>query len=350
MASEPLSGVSKLLVRGLNWIGDAVMSLPTIWNIRESLPTAHISILSPDWTAGLYQLCPAVDEVIVAPSKGLFSNLGLSRLLRKRRFDAALILPNSFRSALAPFLARVPHRLGYRTDGRRLLLTHAVSVPETVKSEHTVLYYRPLLEAVGINWLGERFDLRLTDDTVSEAEVILLARGARPGSQRIGFSPGAAWGPSKQWPVDKFARTARLLSERLGVQPLVFGSDADCELADTFISLSNSDAVNLAGAFEELRHLVAAIASCALLVTNDSGPMHIAAALGVPVVALFGPTDEHRSGPWSSSRVIITRNPACRPCYKPECKELGHPCMLGIEAETVVEAAEKLLKSPAERR
>ena len=348
MASEPSLEVGSLLVRGLNWIGDAVMSLPTIGNLREALPEARIAVLSPGWSSGVYKLYPAVDEVLEAPQRrggiGILSEWALAGQLRGRQFDAALVLPNSFRSAVAPLLARIGQRWGYRTDWRGPLLSRAVRLPREVEREHTIFYYRPLLREIGVPWRDERCELKLSDEIVDETEAILRQRGVETGRIRAGFSPGAAFGPSKRWPAERFARVARMLSESHGVQPLVFGSEAEGPLAEAVADAAGHGAANLAGAFPEARHLAAAIATCALLVTNDSGPMHIAAALAVPVVALFGPTDERRSGPWGvGDSIVISRHPKCRPCYNPRCDEKGWPCMEAIGVEEVAEAAGTLL-------
>ena len=350
MASEPPAEVGSLLVRGLNWIGDAVMSLPTISNLREAWPEARIAVLSLGWSSGVYELCPAVDEVIEAPQRhggiGILSEWALAERLHRRRFDAALVLPNSFRSAVAPLLARIGRRWGYRTDCRGPLLTRAVRLPREAVREHTVFYYRPLLGELGVPWRGERCELKLSDETLDETEAILRRRGVEAGRIRAGFSPGAAFGPSKRWPAERFARVAGRLAEDHGVQPLVFGSEAERPLAEAVAGAgaAGRGAVNLAGAFPEARHQAAAIAGCAQLVTNHSGPMHIAAALDVPVVAIFGPTDERRSGPWGGgASVVFARHPDCRPCYNPRCDQKGWPCMEAIGVEEVAEAAERLL-------
>jgi heptosyltransferase-2 len=345
VAADSLEAVRRLLVRGLNWIGDAAMSLPTLWNLRAALPQAHLAVYAPGWSAGVYAICPAVDEVIEARKRGVLSDIADSRRLASGAFEAAIILPNSFRSALAPSLARIPGRWGYNTDNRFSLLTNAVPLPPRARKEHTVLYYKELLEAAGIPWLGEKFGLEITAATLSETEEILKQRGVREGGSRIGLAPGAAWGPSKTWPADRFASAAKRLLEDHSASVLVFGSDEETGLAEGIATAAGAGAASLAGAFPELRHLAAAISTCNLLITNDSGPLHLAAALGVPVVALFGPTDERRTGPWGlgNRSAVIARAPDCRPCYNPQCREQGHPCMEGIGVDEVVEAAGRLL-------
>lgn len=342
-----------LLVRGLNWIGDAVMSLPTLWALRDNLPDTKISVLSPGWCAGIYEICPAVDAVLV-PVKGngpfgkMRAELHTAGELGRLGFDAAIILPNSFRSAVAPFVAGIPQRYGYRTDGRTALLTDGLPKSH-VPVGHTVLYYRPLLEELGVPWPEgvERFDLDIDEQTRDEADEILKKHGVDTNAQLIGFSPGAAWGPSKRWPVERFAEATSLLMETQGRQAVFFGSGGDNELINGIIEKLNVPAASLAGAFEELRHLVAVIDRCSILITNDSGPMHIAAARRVPIVAMFGPTDERISGPWTGAhgKARILRPTDCEPCYNPECQKGAEPCLARISAEEAAAAAEELISA-----
>jgi heptosyltransferase-2 len=349
MSSDQFEGIRNLLVRGLNWIGDAVMSLPTIWNLRRAIPSARITVLAPRWSADLYKLCRAVQRVLEVPAPSrkfrIRDEIELAKELRDRKYDAVIVLPNSFHSVVAPFFARIPRRWGYGTDFRSLLLTKAVPLKEEDKNEHTVLYYRKLLNEIGIEWGGERFDLQPDNGSVDHAKTILLHRGAFEGLSKIGLAPGAAWGPSKRWPAKRFTSVAARLAERYGIQPMFFGSEHDRPLVNKIVSAIPGGAVNLAGAFRNLRHLVAAVSECKLMVTNDSGPMHIAAALGVPLVAIFGPTDEKRSGPWSirGNAVVLSRNPECRPCYSPFCRVQGWPCMNGVKVSDVMKATERLL-------
>lgn len=350
MPDHGLSSAKKILIRGLNWIGDAVMSLPTIWKIREAAPNAKLTLASPGWSSDIYCICDAVDEVIKLPPKrgllGLQSEFSAARLFRQEGFDSALILPNSFRSALAPFLAGIRRRTGYRTGGRGMLLTEAISVDRKAV-KHTVHYYRHLLAALGVSWEdgSEKFGLHVEDKAKKSTDEILKNRGVDFSAELIGFSPGAAWGSSKRWPAEFFSEAASALCSDSRRQALFFGSPADEDLIAGILEKTPDKTVGLAGAFEMLHHLAAAISRCRLLVTNDSGPMHLAAALGVPVVALFGPTDERISGPWAaaSGKAIVLRPPGCRPCYNPRCRKKGIPCLSRITVEQVVTSVEKLL-------
>jgi heptosyltransferase-2 len=212
---------------------------------------------------------------------------------------------------------------------------------------HTVLYYRPLLKQFGIPWKDgmERFDLDIDEQILRETDDILKAKNVREDHSIIGFSPGAAWGSSKRWPAEHFREAAGIICSVPGRQAVFFGSPGDTEMISTIAGGLDTPFANLAGAFELLRHLVAAIKQCDLLVTNDSGPMHIAAAVGTPVIALFGPTNEKVSGPWMQSgcKALILRAPGCSPCYNPACSPNGISCLSRISPETVGKAAESIL-------
>ena len=342
----------KVLVRGLNWIGDAVMSIPLLWKIREALPEAHLAVMSSGWCADIYRLCPAVDEVLDLPPKNqLFQEFKFANWIRSMSFDSAVILPNSFHSAVIPSLAGIGLRFGYKTDNRGFLLSDAVFPP--AKGGHTVLYYKDLLDVLGISWPegSERFELNLSKALGQQADEILNKEGVNEGDTLIGFSPGAAWGPSKRWPAENFKKAVELLTQKDGRKALLFGSPGDKELTAEIRQGAPQKAIDLAGKFDNLHHLVASIAKCQLLVTNDSGPMHIAAAVGTPVVAFFGPTDENISGPWvaDSGKAAILRPENCSPCYNSQCKKNGGYCLATISAELCRQAAEQLLAANAKQ-
>lgn len=344
-----------LLVIGLNWIGDAVMSLPVLHVLREHYPDSEIYVASRGWSADVYRMSPAVDHVVTVKKGQGFSTatefFKSAWQLRKAEAENAVILPNSFYSALLAYFSRVSHRYGYYTEGRSFLLSSCVGKlqPEEV---HTVLRYRKLLnDCLDISWPEgeEKFELDISEEERSAAMEKLQQRGLKPDRQTIGFSPGAAWGEAKAWPPEHFAAAAdELLRKSENRCAVFFGSEKDHELNETITGSMKGPAVNAAGAFDSLMQLAAAIDSCHLMICNDSGPMHLAAALATPVVALFGPSDENRTGPWApAERKRVLRAPGSQPWKRFRHDSTEPRTMDRIPVEAVITAAEELLDSEA---
>lgn len=341
----------RILVRATNWVGDAVMSLPALASVRRRFPNAHIAILARPWVAGLYRFEPFADEIIpyqpVGGVRGAADRIAAARLLRAKAFDCALLLQNAFDAALVAFLAGIPRRIGYARDGRSPLLTTAIPVPSAGEiPAHESFYYLELLRRAG--WL---------DSMPAEALIRLegagrarLAGRARFDAQSwsgpvIGVSPGAAFGTAKQWLPDRFAESASLLAQSMGARVALFGSEAErvlCEQVQEQISMNGVEARNFAGR-TSLEEFIECAAACALMLTNDSGAMHIASALAVPTVTVFGATNHVTTGP-TGPRARIVRIPAdCAPCQLRHCP-IDHRCMTGVGSEMVVEAARELIQ------
>jgi len=322
---KPFFGkVEKILIRSANWVGDAVMSLPSISAVRCSFPNAHIAVLAKPWVAGIFQENPLVDEVILYQKPGLHQGLGgkwrLARQLRHAHFDLAFLLPNSFESALIPFLAGIPRRAGYRTDGRILLLTHPVKLTAEVKAGHQVDYYLAMVGALGFASTNRFPELKISAEREKEAERF-LNRFHRQGQQKIvGLSPGATYGPAKQWFPERFGELADRLTKIVGTHILLFGSQKDKDIAVQVKQNSSTPLTDLTG-MTTLEQAMALIARCSLFITNDSGLMHIAAALGVPLVGIFGSTDPQRTGPRGSRCQIVQKPIPCAPCLRAECPD-----------------------------
>lgn len=339
-----------IVVHGLNWIGDAVMSLPTIHAVRKAMPSTRIIAASSGWSADVYRMSPHVDKVVQFTKKRGFAALQAlqqsSSALKALGAVAALILPNSFSSALRCWLAGIPERIGYATDGRGLLLTKSCTAGDADDS-HTVLRYRRLLrQCLEIDWSDDLNTITLEiNDTHQQAANSLLEDADLPAGSYIAFSPGAAWGEAKAWPAEQYASAAdRLMEKHPQLAAAFFGSPADADLIESIRSLMCGPSVSFAGTFSTLLEMAATLKLAAVLVCNDSGPMHLAAALGVPVVALFGPSDENRTGPWAPpSRAVILRAPDSKPWkrFRPGSKEPG--TMHRITVERVVEAAENMI-------
>jgi len=330
----------KILVKGNNWLGDAVMSLPTLRSLRAMKPGARIAVLSRDSVAGLYAGAPYVDETIVYPRrdrKGVRAWLGVVRDLRGRKFDAALILPRSFSSALMAFSARIPRRIGYAGEGRSAMLTDAVEREPALLKGHRVHYYHRLLSAFG------------TPPEASPPELEVSAEAARwvkeqapAGSPLVALNPGATYGEAKQWYPDRFVETGRRLMKRWKASIVVVGGPAERDLGERVASEIGSGAVSLAGK-TDIPRLAALLKACDLLVTNDTGPMHVADAVGAPIVAVFGPTDWIATPPFGKRHAIVRTPIECSPCLKRVCPLGHHNCMKRVPVEDVVEACGRLL-------
>jgi heptosyltransferase-2 len=342
---------SRILVRATNWLGDAVMSLPALRALRERFPHAHLAVQAMPWVADLYAREKFLDEIISYQARRGASDWAgkwrAARGLRAGRFECAVLLTNSFDSALIVRLAGIPRRIGYNRDGRGWLLTDRV--PQPVVGEiprHERYYYLELLRRAGIiGTLPEIGEIRL--DASGEARAAGEKRYAEMGMEGpvIGVSPGAAYGGAKRWLPDRFAEAAALVAESLGGSVAVFGSKDErpvAELVMEGLRARGRAARNFAGE-TTLAEYIDLAAACRVFLTNDSGAMHVASALGVPTVAVFGATDDVGTGP-VASRARVVREPVdCSPCLLRECP-IDHRCMTRVPAERVAAEALELMK------
>jgi len=337
---------ASLLVRATNWLGDAVMTTPALAAVREGFPDARIVLLARPLVAELFGHHPDVDEVIVyeRPGRhdGVIGRLRLAGELRRRRFDGALLLQNAFDAALIAFLGRIPERAGYPTDGRWILLTLPVPLTPGILERHEVEYYLCLLDGLGIpRPVPASLKLAVAEEERAAMSARLASLGIKQGAPFVAVNPGATYGSAKRWYPDRFAAVADVLSGEWGAGVVIVGSTAEARLAGEIEAAMRRPPVNLAGK-TTVRELMALLSLSSFLVTNDSGPMHIGAALGVPLVAIFGPTDWRRTSPWTSLAKVVRVEIDCSPCKLRVC-DRGHECMLGVTPEMVVDAARQLL-------
>ena len=337
---------ASLLVRATNWLGDAVMTTPALAAVREGFPDARIVLLARPLVAELFRHHPDVDEVMVyerpGRHEGALGRLRLAGELRRRRFDGALLLQNAFDAALIAFLGRIPERAGYPTDGRRILLTLPVPLTPAILERHEVEYYLCLLDGLGIpRPVPVSLKLGVTNQERETMATRLASLGIERGAPIVAINPGATYGSAKRWYPDRFAAVADALSAEWGARVVVVGSAAEAPLAGEIEAATRNPPVNLAGK-TTVRELMALLSLSSFLVTNDSGPMHIGAALGVPLVAIFGPTDWRRTSPWSELAKVVRVEIDCSPCRRRVC-DRGHECMLGVTPGMVVDAAKALL-------
>ncbi len=338
----------KTLVRATNWLGDAVLGLPALREIRRSAPEDEIVVLARPWVADLYARELFCDRILVYDSKaehsGLTGKWRVGAQLRAERFDRAILLQNAFDAALLAWLGRIPERIGYARDGRRALLTQPIDTPAPGDiPEHQRFYYLELLRRAGlIDELPECADIRLggLDEAAAAGRLLWRARGL-PEGPWVGVSPGAAFGGAKRWLPENFAAAAAALADDLGAHIALFGSPAEADLAASIANQIGPRAFALAGQ-TSLSEYIELAATCTLYLTNDSGPMHVAAALGVPTVAVFGATDHVATGPSASWAKVVRQDVDCSPCLLRECP-IDHRCMTRVPAERVVAEARALL-------
>jgi heptosyltransferase-2 len=335
-------GFERILVRATNWIGDAVMSLPALEALREQFPRSHIAILARPWVADVYARETFADEVIpyVAPRgwKDLRAKWTVARALRARRFDTAILLPNAFEAAALVWLAGIPRRIGYARDGRGLLLTDAIDVPQKGEiPRHERFYYLELLRRAGILESLPVSD-RIRLGGAAAAREAGRARFAALGWTRAvtGLSPGAAFGTAKRWLPERFVDAAA----RLGNPVALFGSKDEralCESIAAELIAKEIPAHDFAGE-TTLSEYIELAAACTIYLTNDSGSMHIASALNVPTIAVFGATDHVGTGPTGPLARVVREDVACSPCLLRECP-IDHRCMKAVTADRVVREA-----------
>jgi heptosyltransferase-2 len=332
--------VQKILIRGPNWVGDAVMAIPAMKAVREHFRDAEITVLVRPWVAGLFTSASFVDRVWSEPKpSSLWDWTRIARAIRTGGFELALLLPNSFESALMMFLAGVPQRIGYATDARSWMLTDSIKPVD--KARHQSHYYLDLVKMVAAGSAQPSIEITAALEERSEARRLLQTEGIPPGAPFLVLNPGAAYGSAKRWYADRFARVADTLSRELQLSVALIGSEGEREVAEEVCTGITSRTAVLNGK-TSLEILIGVLAESSLMITNDSGPMHIAAALGVPTVAVFGSTDETATGPCGPRTRIVKHAVECSPCLLRECP-IDHRCMTGVTVDDVCRAARELV-------
>lgn len=334
------SQIERIVVRVTNWIGDAVMNTPALGALRETFPKARITVLATPLVAELFVGHAWVDEVLVYDRKGrhagIWGKLSLCAEIKELRFDLAVLLQNAFDAALIAWLAGIPRRLGNKSDGRALLLTHGFDHLPLGDRLHHVDNYLEMLKPFGIVSAAKRQLLCVTGEEEEGARARLGEAGITPDDFVIGVNPGAAYGSAKRWYPERFAAVAAELSRKWGGKVVVFGGPGETAIARDIEAALGGRCLNVAGTLT-VRELMALIKRCNFFVTNDSGPMHIAAAFNVPLVAIFGSTDHRTTYPFSDNSIVVREDVECAPCLKRECPT-DHRCMKEVTAGKVLEA------------
>jgi heptosyltransferase-2 len=338
------AGIARILIREVNWVGDAVLTLPALEAVRRRFARATITVLAKGWVAGLFRGHPSVDGVLAFHPEGehggVRGRLRLVQAVRALHADLAVILPNSFESALIPRLAGIPRRVGCASDGRGCLLSHRLPRNASGGARHQVHHYLRIVRALGAE--GEAVPrLAVLPEARENADRLLRAAGIAPEDRIICVNPGAIYGSAKQWGVERFASAGDRLAADWDARPVLVGSAREAAILGAVADRMRRRAVVLGGR-TDLPALAALSARARLLLTNDTGAMHVAAAVGTPVVAVFGPTDAEATGPLGPRVRIVRRAVPCSPCLLRECP-IDHRCMTAVTVAEVVEAAKALL-------
>ena len=336
----------KILMRATNWVGDAIMALPALRAVRSKFPEAEIAILARPYVADIYRDQEICNQLIAydpqTKHQGIFGRERLAAELRAQKFDSALLLQNAFDAAWLVWRAGIPKRIGYARDGRSFLLTKPIPVPKAGEiPPHEKFYYLELLRRAG--WIDSLPDESFVSLNVSEsnrrrAEEFLSQSGARSNSLRIAIGAGASYGSAKCWPPSRFAELANRLQSENDADIILFGTAAEVAVTRAISSDLHRPPIDLTDK-TSIADLPALLSQCHLFIGNDSGAMHVAAGVGLPVVALFGPTDPYGTAPVTPRCIIVQQKPYCSPCFLRHCPT-DHRCMSAITPH-MVEAAVK---------
>jgi heptosyltransferase-2 len=318
----------RILIRSSNWLGDAVMSVPAIRAIKNGRPDAHVTVAAPAKIAPIWKLIPEVDAILPLPNGSLI--LAVSLLRRQPSFDAAILFPNSLRVALESWLSGIPRRVGYHGHWRKRLLNQILpELPKPSPLEHHSLRFLRIARGCG------------AETSNAKHQRLNVQAAAAQQRLKIGLCPGAEYGPAKRWLPERFAEVAKEINAQSSAQWILFGTKKDAAIGDQIAAAISNHCVNRIG-HTTLDQLINELRECRLLLTNDTGTMHLAALLGVPVVAIFGSTEPALTGPLGNAHIILRHHVECSPCCLRECP-IDFRCMKAVTTEEVVDAVRSIL-------
>jgi heptosyltransferase-2 len=343
------SSPANMVVRVPNWIGDAVMCIPALMDVRDHFPHAKVTILARPTIGEMLKGHPGVDEVMMyahqGEHKGLIGLWNLVRVVRRKQFECAVLFQNAFEAAAIAWAAGIPSRIGYDTDGRSCLLSESVPIPNGT-TRHHIQYYQRLVTAITHSPGKDRAPQLFLSPEMKRACARQFPDVFLPSdSMLIGINPGSVYGSAKRWIPERFAEVGDTLVERMTgefpgtplVRCVLIGGKGEELLAQTIARRMRYEPIVLSGR-TTIQELMGVLTRCSVLVTNDTGPMHMAQALGVPVAAVFGSTDPSRTGPHGQSQGAIKASVRCAPCLLRACP-IDHRCMTQVSVEQVVEVA-----------
>lgn len=342
----------KIVVRGTNWVGDAVMTIPALRMLRRVFPTSQITLYTRDWARGIFEDADFIDEILTFEQEksSLKTVLEQSKVLRMRKFDLAVLFPNSFESALAAKLGKVKSRIGYATDGRGFLLTDSLALPVWKNQRHEVFYYLNIVAEIekkfqGANVFGDdepRFDLAVFVERKTHARKILAKNGVDLSKKIVAFVAGSTNSRAKRWQTESYARLNDQIQRELGSNVVLIGSPDELDVSMEVAAKSSIKPFILTGK-TNLAEATAILSVSDLVVSNDTGPAHIAAALGTKTLVIFGPTNPLTTRPFGSNAEIVYKKVECSPCMLRDCP-IDHRCLTRISADEVfARVKEKLI-------
>lgn len=337
----------RVLVKETNWLGDIVMSLPALRAVRRAFPKARLSVLVKKELASFFDGAAWIDEILPYSLRkgwlrGFSDRRAIVRDLRARRFDLAVLLPNSFDSALWPALARVPHRVGFARDGRGLLLNHTASATAKILDIHQVHYYLHMLrETLGIDGSADDFKPDVCPKALARMREFLNANRKHAGRPLVALAAAAAYGPAKEWPSEHYAQLIDLLWQRHQAECVLVGAPSERRKSEDVAKAAAAGAVVAAGQ-TGMSDALALLSLCDAFAGNDSGSMHAAGALGLPTVGIFGSTRSDRTGPLGPRTKVLYKPLDCSPCLKRTCRFGHYDCLRRIEPAEVLQALDEL--------
>lgn len=352
MSSARLNQISSIVVRAPNWVGDAVMSVAALRELRRLFPNSHITVVSKPGTADVFAGANYIDDVLVYKRAGLRSFFDQVHAWKQREFDLALLFQNAFEAAAISLMARVPLRVGYATERRALLLTHAVPVPEWKNERHEIFYYLNLVAELERRLTGTShepsapdFGILVSDNQKKAARRLLIERNADVSKPLVLLCPGSVNSRAKRWPAERYAALADQFADT-GATVALIGAPSELDVSEAVSGMAQRPPLILTGQ-TSVSEVVTLISIADVLITNDTGPAHIGAAVGTPTLVIFGPTNPLTTRPFGPAGEILRQPPACAPCMLRDCP-IDHRCLTAIAPEEVFDGAQKIMRQRLE--
>lgn len=339
---------SKILIRSTSWIGDSIVSIPALRELRRIFPSSKLVLLVKPWVRDVYLDADFVDDVLIheGGNKGAFKTI---LEIRKGSFDAAILFQNAFIAAALTYLAGIPVRIGFPTDHRRLLLTHPLNLAESIRRTHQIFYYLNIASKVEelflgrsrVNFQAPDYRLPVSEGRQAKAKEYLHSLGLDASRKLIAISPGATNSRAKQWPADRFAGIGDRLAKDCKCNVVIVGAPSEKALGETIAGRMQHPPALLAGR-TSLAESIAILSICDLVISNDTGPAYLSAALRRPTLTIFGPTDFNMICPTSDTAHIVRSPVHCAPCMLRDCPT-EHECMTGVTVDMAYRRAADLL-------